>query len=165
MPRQRRVPPLSVSRLARLVLGLAMFGALAMGVPRPVAAQPVSDVISGLYANEADPRATIKLLLAPSEKDGRPVGRVWGVLSFKDPRAKTDTCTFEFQSTVKSDVITCRDAMNPGCRIVLRLVEGAVVLDAAPECLAVYCKGQGLIPQGVYARAIPKRAKKKSHRP
>ena len=127
--------------------------------PRPATAQP--DAISGLYVHESDPRATVKLLLAPSEKYGMPVGRVWGVVSYKDPRNKYDSCTFEFQSTIKSDLITCRDAMNPGCNLQLRLLDRGVVLNVAPECLPVYCKGQGMITQGLYVRVPDKAAKKK----
>jgi len=119
--------------------------------PQPVAAEP-PDPISGLYVSEADPRATVKLLLAPSEKYGVPVGRVWGVVSYKDPRRKADSCMFEFQSTLKGNVLTCRDAMNPGCEIQLRLVEGTVILDTDPRCLTVYCKGQGRVVEGVYVR-------------
>lgn len=118
---------------------------------RTASAQP--ETISGLYVHETDPRATIKLLLAPSEKDGQPVDRVWGVVAFKDPASRTDSCMFEFQSTVKSDVITCRDAMNAGCEIKLRLVDRTVILDAAPACGGVYCKGQGMILEGIYVRA------------
>jgi len=119
----------------------------------PAMAQTLApDTISGLYVHSSDPRATIKLLLAPSEKAGQPVDRVWGVMSFKDPRSKADSCMFEFQSTVKSDVITCRDAMNPGCEIRLRLEGRTVILDTAPTCFHVYCKGQGMIIEGVYTR-------------
>jgi hypothetical protein len=160
MSRLLRLTPVPVSRLACLALGLTCLVVLGLTAARPGLAQP--DAISGLYVHEADPRATIKLLLAPSEKDGMPVGRVWGVLSFKDPGSRADSCMFEFQSTIKSDVITCRDAMNPGCRLSLRLLDRAVALEAAPECLAVYCKGRGVIPPGVYVRTAP--GSKKSRR-
>lgn len=157
-----------MSRLLRLAslwsaraLGLGLMAMLGL-LPVPTAqAQP--DAVSGLYVHESDPRASVKLLLAPSEKDGVPVGRVWGIVSFKDPRAKADVCTFEFQSTIKSDVITCRDALNPGCRMQLRLVDRTVILDTARECQAVYCKGHGQIPPGVYVR-VPPRPSKKRHR-
>lgn len=140
--------------------GLALLALLLLGFAAPA---PAQDTISGRYVNQADKRASLKLLLAPSEKDGMPVSRVWGVVTFKDPGSRTDTCTFEFQSTVKSDIITCRDAMNPGCRIVLHLVEGGALLDAAPECLAVYCKGAGHLPPGLYAR-VPNKQKKHRRR-
>lgn len=136
--------------------GLLLLALLILATAGPARAQ---DAVSGLYVNQADQRASIKLLLAPSEKDGMPVGRVWGVVSYKDPRSRTDTCTFEFQSTVKSDVITCRDAMNPGCRVVVHLVEGGALLDVAPECVPVYCKGAGHIPSGLYARTAQKTKK------
>jgi len=119
--------------------------------PQPAAAEP-PDPISGFYVSEADPRATVKLLLAPSEKNGVPVGRVWGVVAYKDPRVKADSCMFEFQSTLKGNVLTCRDAMNPGCEIRLRLVDRTVILDTDPRCLTVYCKGQGRVVEGVYVR-------------
>ncbi len=139
-------------RTPRTTTGLLSLCAfLLLAATHPAFAQP--DAISGLYVHETDPRATIKLLLAPSEKYGQPVNRVWGVMSFKDPRSRGDSCMFEFQSTVKSDVITCRDAMNPGCEIRLRLVDRTVILDAAPTCFGVYCKGQGMILEGIYVRA------------
>lgn len=142
-------------------LALLALAACLLAAASPARAQP--DPVSGLYAHESDPRATVKLMLAPSEKYGAPVGRVWGVVSFKDPRRPYDSCTFEFQSTLKSDVITCRDAMNPGCNLQLRLMDRGVVLDVAPECQPVYCKGQGAIPQGLYARVPDKPGKKKRH--
>ena len=151
MSRLLRLSPVTVSGRA---VALAFFALLLLAGPARA-----QDAVSGLYVNQADPRATIKLLLAPSEKDGMPVGRVWGVVSYKDPRSRADTCTFEFQSTVKSDVITCRDAMNPGCRIVVHLVEGGALLDTAPECLPVYCKGAGQIPSGLYVRTAQKAKK------
>jgi hypothetical protein len=150
----------AISSLVLGVLGLALLTSLCLAA-RPAAAQP--DAISGLYVHETDPRATVKLLLAPSEKDGMPVGRVWGVVSYKDPRARADSCMFEFQSTIKSDVITCRDALNPGCNTQLRLQDRTVILDTSDECLAVYCKGHGTIPRGVYVLQ-PKRAKKSRRR-
>ncbi|QLA15405.1 hypothetical protein [Desulfolutivibrio sulfoxidireducens] len=133
------------------VLLLSLCALLLLAAARPALAQP--DAISGLYVHQDDPRATIKLLLAPSEKHGQPVNRVWGVMAFKDPRSRADSCMFEFQSTVKSDVITCRDAMNPGCEIKLRLVDRTVILDVAPACFGVYCKGRGMILEGIYVRA------------
>lgn len=148
---------LPLSALSWLLLCVSCLLAASLG-PQPVAAQPV-DTISGRYVHESDPRATIKLLLAPSEKNGMPVGRVWGVVSYKDPRVKSDSCMFEFQSTVKSNVITCRDALNPGCEIRLRLVDRTVILDTDPRCLTVYCKGQGRVVEGIYVRTT-KGAKK-----
>jgi len=150
MPHVWRNPPFAAC-------GRAVFWAMAalfLGLfPAQATAQTgMPDTISGLYVHSSDPRATIKLLLAPSEKAGQPVGRVWGVMSFKDPKAKADSCMFEFQSTIKGDVITCRDAMNPGCEIRLRLADRTVILDAAPTCFSVYCKGQGMIIEGVYTR-------------
>ncbi|MEF3697236.1 hypothetical protein [Desulfolutivibrio sp.] len=145
MPHARRPKPTG----CRLLLALC----LVLAATLPAMAQTLApDTISGLYVHSSDPRATIKLLLAPSEKAGQPVDRIWGVMSFKDPKAKADSCMFEFQSTVKSNVITCRDAMNPGCEIRLRLEDRTVILDAAPTCFHVYCKGQGMILEGVYAR-------------
>ena len=152
--------------MPRIARRLATFPLLALPAlffllagAHPAAAQPrVQDTVSGLYVHSTDPRATIKLLLAPSEKAGAPVDRVWGVMSFKDPKAKGDTCMFEFQSTIKSDTITCRDAMNPGCQIRLRLEDRTVILDIAPTCFQVYCKGHGLILEGVYTRTIKKAA-------
>lgn len=150
MPHARRPTP-AVTRFRPAIR--LLFAALCLILAAPAAAQTlVPDTISGLYVHSSDPRATIKLLLAPSEKDGQPVDRVWGVMSFKDPRSKADSCMFEFQSTVKSNVITCRDAMNPGCVIRLRLEDRTVILDTAPACFHVYCKGQGMIIEGVYAR-------------
>ncbi len=152
MPHARRPePPTQHIRPAvrRLLAALC----LVVMATLPAMAQTLApDTISGLYVHSSDPRATIKLLLAPSEKAGQPVDRVWGVMSFKDPKAKADSCMFEFQSTVKSDVITCRDAMNPGCEIRLRLEGRTVILDTAPTCFHVYCKGQGMIIEGVYTR-------------
>jgi hypothetical protein len=150
MPHVRRIPP--VATFGRAVF-LAM-AVLLLGLPtaRAAAQTGMPDAISGLYVHSSDPRASIKLLLAPSEKAGQPVGRVWGVMSFKDPKAKADSCMFEFQSTLKGDVITCRDAMNPGCEIRLRLEGRTVILDTAPTCFNVYCKGQGMIVEGVYTR-------------
>ena len=149
---------LPAGRLAILVaaLCLAVFGPLAA---LDASAQTGPDTISGLYVHQSDPRATIKLLLAPSEKNGQPVGRVWGVVSYKDPRVKADSCMFEFQSTVKSDTILCRDALNPGCLMRLRLVDRTVILDVGPQCLTVYCKGQGRVIEGIYVRTT-KRARK-----
>ncbi len=151
-PRRRFPICPSCPRAALLRLSLCALCLLAATLPaRHAQAQP--DTISGLYVHETDSRATIKLLLAPSEKNGQPVNRVWGVMSFKDPRSRADSCMFEFQSTVKSDVITCRDAMNPGCEIKLRLVDRTVILDVAPTCFGVYCKGQGMILEGIYVRS------------
>lgn len=163
---RRSLAPVNPTRSKRQVRGATILVALAamgllIGLPaaRPARAQAMPDTISGFYIHESDPRATIKLLLAPSEKNGQPVDRVWGVVSFKDPKRKADSCMFEFQSTVKSDVITCRDAMNPGCALRLQLVDRTVILDADQSCLAVYCKGQGLLPRGIYVRTT-KGAKK-----
>lgn len=151
--RRRFAAPRGLAILPVLTALCLLFPALAM------AQTGMPDTISGLYVHSTDPRSSIKLLLAPSEKDGAPVDRVWGVVTFKDPKQKGDTCTFEFQSTVKSNVITCRDAMNPGCEIRLRLEDRTVILDAAPGCLGVYCKGRGMIIEGVYTRTT-KGAKK-----
>jgi hypothetical protein len=154
MPAARR-PASSGRRIRAAFLVLAV-----LCLAAPASAQTgMPDTISGLYVHSSDPRATIKLMLAPSEKAGQPVDRVWGVVSFKDPKVKADSCMFEFQSTVKSDVITCRDAMNPGCEIRLRLVDRTVILDAAPTCLGVYCKGRGMVIEGIYTRTT-KDAKK-----
>lgn len=151
MPHARRPTPAAAPLRPAIRLLFAALGLLILAATAP--AQTLApDTISGLYVHSSDPRATIKLLLAPSEKDGQPVDRVWGVMSFKDPRSKADSCMFEFQSTVKSDVITCRDAMNPGCEIRLRLEGRTVILDTAPACFHVYCKGQGMIIEGVYTR-------------
>ncbi|NDY55663.1 hypothetical protein G3N56_02765 [Desulfovibrio sulfodismutans] len=152
MPHARRPTPAG-TRLRRAARRLLPALCLVLAAMLPAMAQTLApDTISGLYVHSSDPRATIKLLLAPSEKAGQPVDRVWGVMSFKDPKAKADSCMFEFQSTVKSNVITCRDAMNPGCEIRLRLEDRTVILDAAPTCFSVYCKGQGMILEGVYTR-------------
>ncbi|MDQ7831018.1 MAG: hypothetical protein RDU30_04760 [Desulfovibrionaceae bacterium] len=152
MPHARRPEP-PTQRIRPAVRRLLAALCLVVMATLPAMAQTLApDTISGLYVHSSDPRATIKLLLAPSEKAGQPVDRVWGVMSFKDPKAKADSCMFEFQSTVKSDVITCRDAMNPGCEIRLRLEGRTVILDTAPTCFHVYCKGQGMIIEGVYTR-------------
>jgi hypothetical protein len=158
--RPSRVRPARALFLALCLMAGSVLGLLATSLAaRQAQAQPGLDTISGLYIHESEPRASLKLLLAPSEKDGQPVGRVWGVVSYKDPRNKADSCLFEFQSTLKSDTITCRDAMNPGCAIRLRLVDRTVILDTEPQCLTVYCKGRGRVMEGIYVRTT-KGAKK-----
>jgi hypothetical protein len=126
--------------------------------------------ITGLYVNETNPNASIKIKHIPAKEGVKPSKNIRGVFKYKDPANPQDSCMFEFHTTMeKAPSLILVDDINKHCLVRGELLEGKVNVTVSADCMPVYCKGAAKIPAGMYVKQPrpaeeEKMAPKKKHK-